>query len=239
VEAIAMTIRPLAVVAFVAGCMQSHQGTQALSTNDCYACHATDYQNTQIVAQADPAVPDHTTVANQAVYDHQCADCHNTTTWYSHPEKLFPISSGAHFGADCAQCHTNPDDNSGDAHGANTQCAFCHPATEVVSGLSLVDNHTMHNNNIFPDSHHSPTGLARPCTDCHTSTPPTTFDGYTNPPTGFTAQNFCLSCHPTGQGSNRSDAPCTKCHRDAHNQDRPDPEGCLAQGCHRGGRGGG
>ena len=231
-----MTIRRLAVIALVAGCLQSHDGVQSLAGRDCYLCHATDYQHTKAVAAADPAVPDH--IAGSAVYTQQCADCHNTTTWYSHPEKLFSIESGVHKSVACARCHANPDDNSGDARGANTQCTSCHPADEIVSGQTLTNDHIMHNDAIFPENHKSETGAARPCTDCHTSMPPTTFDGYTNPPAGFTAQNFCLSCHPTGVGSIMSDAPCRKCHRNAHYQDRGDPGGCLAPGCHLGGRGG-
>jgi hypothetical protein len=224
------------LVILVAGCLQKHDGVQSLGRSDCYTCHQKDYEGTPTAAAADPAIPDH--IAQSGVYTTTCADCHNTITWYGHPEKLFPITTGAHAAAQCTQCHANPDDNTGDAHGKNTQCATCHPATEMVAGMTLVNDHIMHNDAIFPQNHKSLTGAARPCSDCHSGTPPTTFDGYANPPAGFNAQNFCLSCHPTGAAANNSDAPCTKCHRDAHNTGNGDPGGCLQMGCHYGGRGG-
>lgn len=235
----------LLVAIALAGCLQKHDGVQSLGKTDCYTCHAADYEGTPAAAAADPAVPDH--LAQSSVYTKQCADCHVTTTWFSHPDKLFPIQKGAHAMAQCTQCHANPDDNTGDAHGTNTQCVSCHPAGEnLVGGGTMTTGHSDQ-----------------------------TAFSYTAPPTGYTPQNFCLSCHPTGVEAPHPDASfpqnhgsastCTSCHdrtkgsdaagqnadcRRCHTGDLrtigdhpgdvntiPSPSGCLR--CHLGGRGGG
>jgi len=220
------------------GCLQQHDGQVELRGDNCYTCHQSDYERTPTAAAADQAIPDH--LANKATYTTNCASCHITTTWFSHPEALFAIQSAAHANVACDSCHLDSTDNKGDAHGANTQCgAVCHPATEMVAGKTLTNAHIQHPDAIFPQNHKH--NGPWPCADCHTGNLSTTFDGYTNPPAGYTSQNFCLSCHPTGTGSKTSTATCANAachqHKNAHHQDRGDPTGCLQ--CHAGGRGGG
>ena len=225
------------VLALVAGCMNSHSGTQALAKTDCYTCHQPDYEGTPQAASADPAVPDH--LANQMTYTTACADCHITTTWFSHPEKLFNVASGPHASIACNSCHVDSTNNSGDARGANTLCTSCHPASQPIGAGTMTTGHS----DVAAFS-------------------------YTTPPAGFTANNFCLSCHPDGREKPHDDtifpqdhgnarncdschdrslgsdqmgqnAKCTRCHPNAHNQDQGVPSGCLQRGCHYGGRGGG
>ena len=217
------------IVLLVASCIQPHNNVQALAKADCYTCHRPDYEGTPAAAAADSAVPDH--LANAQVYTTQCASCHDTTTWYGHPELLFPRQTGAHAGIQCNSCHTDSTDNSGDAHGNNTQCATCHPSTEQVFDDTLQVEHQ------------------------------------TLPQFDYSTQHFCLQCHPTGAAKHHDDtiwpqdhhartckdchdrtlapdtgglnALCTKCHQGAHHQSSGVPTGCLQQGCHRGGGGGG
>jgi len=226
----------LVLIALVTGCMNSHSGVQPLAAGDCYTCHQADYDGTPALAANDPAVPDH--IGQN--YPTTCAQCHNTTSWLSHPEALFAISTPPHNVA-CDACHVNPlTDNEGDYKGGNTKCAMCHPASEMVYDDTLANEHQTE----------------------------ATFS-YTSPPSGFTTQNFCLSCHPDGTSKHHDDvlfaenhknkgytckdchdrttgmdtaganATCRRCHtnlsRDDHPSDiatLPSPSGCLAQGCH-------
>ena len=229
-------MRALILLGLLVGCMREHTNTQALAKTDCYTCHRPDYEATPGAAAADPAVPDH--IAMSTVYTTACADCHNTQTWFSHPEKLFNVQSGPHAQIQCDACHRDSTNNSGDAHGSNTLCTNCHFASEAIGKGTMALGHSDQ-----------------------------TAFSYTSPPTGFTTTNFCLSCHPDGRekphpdaafpqnhgnasgcnschdrsmGSDQAgqNAKCTQCHPQAHNQSRGDPVGCLAQGCHYGGRGG-
>src|SRR5580765_6655644 len=104
-----MTTRSLLWCLFVAGCLKSHDGVQQLGRTDCYSCHKPDYEGTPVAAAADPAVPDH--LAHATTYTTQCADCHITSTWFSHPEALFPIQAGAHANAQCNSCHLDSTEN--------------------------------------------------------------------------------------------------------------------------------
>ncbi len=242
-------MKSMLVLVFLAGCLQSHDaGVEKLASSDCYSCHQANYEGTTAVAAMDPAVPDHLSPANVGTYNQQCGDCHNTTTWYSHPEKLFNIKtgSGKHADIQCDTCHLDSTNNSGDAHGANTLCtAQCHFPTETIGAGTMTTGH----------SDQVALGF-----------------NYTTPPAGFTTNNFCLSCHPNGRekphdetifpsghkgdGANcdrchdrskQSDAmglnaPCAPCHLQngvrVHNQSQGDPTGCLQRGCHFGGGGG-
>ena len=223
-----MMQRSFAVLALVAGCLQSHQGVQPLAKNDCYQCHRLDYEGTPAVAVADPAVPDH--LAHAATYTTQCADCHITSTWYSHPDLLFPVQAGTHANITCNSCHLDSTDNAGDAHGANTQCTSCHPATEVVYDDTITRLHT----NVPQFAYSSPSF----CLSCHPTGAAKHHDDAIWPQTHHARS--CSSCHNRSLGPDTGgmNAPCTKCHQGAHHQDRGDPTGCVAQGCHRGGRGG-
>ncbi len=230
-----MTKRMLVLALVAAGCTHSHTGAQALAQENCYQCHQPNYEMTPQIHLSIPNVPDH--LADETTYPHTCGDCHNTQYWQIHPETAFPLKVGAHKGVLCVECHLDPTDETatGSIKGANTLCTSCHPADEPLAGGGTIQSG-------------------------HTDQPQTMFD--------YTKQNFCLSCHPTGveaphnetifpsnhkgaantcsdchdrtKGSDQAgqNAPCTRCHRNAHNQSMGDPSGCLAMGCHYGGRGG-
>ena len=226
-----------ALLVLLAACFDSHTGTREVASTDCYTCHEPDYKDTSRVATLDRAVPDH--LANAATYTTTCADCHVTTTWYSHPEKLFNIASGPHTAVACDTCHRDSTDNGGDARGANTLCSTCHVASEPFGAGTMTTGHS----DIAAFS-------------------------YTTPAAGFTTDNFCLACHPNGRekphdeslfpsrhGNARNcdschdrskssdsmgrNADCRRCHAGAHHTDVVSPTGCIARGCHQGGGGGG
>ncbi len=82
-------------------CAQCHtNGYTTPPPTDCYSCHTNDYNNTND--------PNHL----QMGYPHNCAQCHNTTSWdnstFDHTQ--FPITSGNHAAPPltCSQCHTSP-----------------------------------------------------------------------------------------------------------------------------------
>jgi hypothetical protein len=221
------------LIVVLASCTQSHDGVQKLASDDCHTCHVSDYMGTSQVAGVDPAVPDH--LANASIYGTECAECHVTTTWYSHPEKLFNIQSASHTAIECNSCHTNSDDNAGDAHGANTLCTKCHPATEPFAMGNMTTGHS----DVAAFS-------------------------YTTPAPGFNTNNFCLSCHPNGREKPHDDtifpshhgnargceschdrskssdamgknADCRRCHQGAHHGEVTSPAGCITASCHMGG----
>jgi hypothetical protein len=239
-------MKNVVLLVLLAACLQAnHTGTKALGAGDCYSCHQPNYEQTPTIAARDPAVPDH--LANQSVYTTQCATCHITSTWDSHPEALFNVNSGPHVAIQCDSCHLDSTNNEGDAHGANTLCTTtCHTATQVIGAGTMTTGHS----DIPAFS-------------------------YTAVPTGFTTANFCLSCHPAGLEKPHNDAiwpqahgnarNCDSCHdrskgsdqmgenadcRRCHDATRlmqvtahppdvgttlPSPSGCLARGCHQGG----
>lgn len=84
---------------------QSFGGTQSA----CSTCHLDDYQAT--------VNPNHV----QSGFGLDCTACHRTTSWrpstFAHS---FPITSGDHFGLGCAECHTNPSNQS------QFSCIDCH-----------------------------------------------------------------------------------------------------------------
>jgi len=82
-------------------CVACHVGSTSQTIfsptgpQDCIACHQVDYDQ------------QHTGTG----FSTNCLACHQSTTWsgatFNHP---FPISSGAHSNANCADCHTVPND---------------------------------------------------------------------------------------------------------------------------------
>jgi hypothetical protein len=202
----------LAVLA-LAACLESHSNkTQVIDRTNCYQCHQPDYEGTQVAAVADWTIPDHI----KKGYKTTCADCHITTTWFSHPEALFPIQTPAHSAVKvCADCHDAA--LGADAFGTNTTCVACHPGTESVGGTATLAT-----------SHASIAGFS-----------------YTTPAPGFTTNNFCLSCHPDGRAGRHPDnlfsqrhgnaKTCTDCHDRTKG---PDTGGanvtCTSSTCHVG-----
>lgn len=98
-------------------CADCHKGGNYTSTpTDCYACHATDYNNT--------TNPKHQTLG----FSVTCTQCHTTNpdwkpaSYAQHDTKSFPIYSGKHRGEwnSCAECHTNA------SNYAQFTCLSCH-----------------------------------------------------------------------------------------------------------------
>jgi hypothetical protein len=79
-------------------CIECHVGSSAetlfhpTGPENCYACHQTAYQQ-----------------AHASGWSTDCYACHQSTTWegatFDHD---FPITSGPHATAECADCHTTP-----------------------------------------------------------------------------------------------------------------------------------
>jgi hypothetical protein len=233
-------------ISVMLGACYAHHDPNAVEVSQlqCVLCHKPQYDATGTAQY--PNSPAHAPSGCST----DCALCHIAPTaakpwdgWTNniggcnHPEATFPITTGPHVrpNVTCMSCHALPDTPVG---GANTVCATCHPSTEpFTGGGTMASGHL----------------------DI------TTFDGYTTAPSGFTTQNFCLSCHANGLeiphpdaiwpqthnahtcsdchdrsiGSDQmgENASCLRCHRNAHNQAMGSPLGCLQMGCHyRGGR---
>lgn len=91
------------------------------SNQDCFACHAQDYQ------------AEH---AGQG-YPTTCTDCHTVRSWastFDHDAREFPIYSGAHRGQwqSCATCHVTPGTFS------DFTCLSCHEHSQA----SMDDKHS-------------------------------------------------------------------------------------------------
>ncbi|MCA8970827.1 MAG: hypothetical protein KDC95_13620 [Planctomycetes bacterium] len=79
-------------------CTACHKNNVYKGTpRECVDCHRADYDGT--------TNPNH----SQLNYSLVCTNCHSTTTWqgasFNH---RFPITSGAHKGLSCTECHKNP-----------------------------------------------------------------------------------------------------------------------------------
>jgi len=91
-------------------CASCHVGGKYAGTpTDCYSCHAAVYNSV--------TNPNHVA----AGFPKTCATCHTTTTWagatFTHN---FPITSGAHKGIACTECHTSTSSYS------SFVCTNCH-----------------------------------------------------------------------------------------------------------------
>jgi len=239
-------------------CFQCHKNnTFTAQPNDCYACHAADYQ------EADE--PNHTA----GNFPTDCRVCHgNMISWegaaFNHT--IYPLR-GAHQAADCGRCHHNGqyagttqecfgchlDDYNGaqdpnhQQAGYPTDCESCHGNLAVTwdgaqldhSKFPLQGNHltalcsACHSNGQY-------TGTTQECSGCH-------MDDYNN----TTAPNHqqagystdCQNCHGNGAGTwlgatvdhskfpllgNHKTAVCTDCHK--NNQYTGTTQ--LCSGCH-------
>lgn len=82
-------------------CTTSHG---EVDRNDCNSCHATQYDTApQVVSPCTPT--DHVAMS----YSRECANCHGTAAWCpaESTHTGFNITSEAHTGWDCADCHTS------------------------------------------------------------------------------------------------------------------------------------
>jgi len=82
-------------------CIECHVGStgqtiyQAQGPEDCYACHALDYEG------------EHAGTG----FSTGCLECHGSTTWQGATfDHAFPIAAGPHSGRECADCHVTPGD---------------------------------------------------------------------------------------------------------------------------------
>ncbi len=99
-------------------CQSCHTGTPPVyagTPTQCVGCHRADYDSSPY--------PGHSS------FPTTCSDCHSTTAWVpalegAHPDDRFRISSGAHSGIACADCHDPALGSS--AGGMNTTCVGCH-----------------------------------------------------------------------------------------------------------------
>lgn len=98
-------------------CTECHTtpGTYTGLSTACVSCHLDDYQRT--------TNPSHVTYN----FPQTCEQCHNTSSWGngSFDHSWFPITSGAHRGFQCNQCHTQQ-------IGLQFSCTHCHQHGQSV-----------------------------------------------------------------------------------------------------------
>ncbi len=154
-------------------CQTCHtNGNYQLVYNNCYQCHATEFQQT--------TNPNH--VAGN--FNHDCSQCHSTTNWntstFNHSTTRFPLT-GAHTSTACQSCHVN-----GNYQLVYTDCYQCHQADF---------QQTTNPNHVAGNFSHD-------CTQCHSTTNWTgaTFDHSTTrfPLTGAHTATQCQACHTNG-----------------------------------------
>lgn len=216
-------------------------GTFAGTPNECYDCHAAEFNST--------TDPDHMASG----FPMNCESCHNTSMWdrANFDHSGWPLI-GSHKSTDCLSCHVNDvfegtpsecvdchlpeyqgstEPNHG-AAGFDTQCERCHqptawqaatyqhdawPLTGAHLGASCSECHL---GRVFA-------GLRSDCVDCHLAD----YQGTTDP--NHMAAGFpqsCDSCHTTTmwQGAvfnhnfpidrgDHSRFSCTECHQNPRN----------------------
>ena len=180
----------------VGACFQSHDGQQAVRTDDCVLCHRAQYD------QAGTTAPYLTAPTHDPFYPpSSCVYCHNTTSWGDalHPQPAafpdtFIIDSGPHAAFACTECHASlPYLVPTATRGSNTNCTQCHPDD--------TDQQQTHRAGTV-----SPTGVP--------------YEYST------TKKNFCLTCHPTGlmphpedkfsiTNDNHRGIACDRCHSES------------------------
>jgi hypothetical protein len=152
---------------------------------DCEGCHLADYQ-----AAANP---------NHAAqgFPTDCGSCHATFAWaggaFDHDLTGFPLT-GAHRGAECAQCH-----GTGPIAAVSTACVSCHRAD--YDGTA--------------DPSHASVGFPTDCERCHSTA---SWEGasFDHSVTGFALTGAhrplqCAQCHGATIGPLAS--TCVSCHQ--------------------------
>jgi hypothetical protein len=161
-------------------------------TNDCAACHRSDYEVSHVGSGYPTACSAcHTpTVWADGIFDHEaisggfqllgthatrpCFFCHEATTF----EPLFDPADAT----DCAACHQADYDRQHAGSGYPTDCTVCHtPTTWAASSLN-------HDAQYFPIYSGKHDGKWSDCATCHTD--PTDFAVFT-----------CFNCHTHNQAS--------------------------------------
>jgi hypothetical protein len=141
-------------------CAQCHPGTPARysgTPTTCASCHAADFQRAAGL------------VAGHATFPSTCDTCHSTTAWKptlggmgTHPESLFPITTGSHANKAiaCTDCHIAS--LGSPVKGANCDCIHCHlgahnePATDTTHATMMVPNYKP-----------TPASMPNGCRTCH------------------------------------------------------------------------
>ncbi len=106
-------------VAIANNCFLCHAGNYNNTPNTCYGCHADDYNQTNNPPHA------------SAQYPTDCLLCHTDVAWipstFDHDAQYFPIYSGSHNGEwdACSDCHTNP------GNYAIFSCLGCHSQADM------------------------------------------------------------------------------------------------------------
>lgn len=186
-------------------CSQCHTGGLFTGlSQDCYTCHASDYQG----------APDHASSG----YSQDCTQCHSIAAWspanFNHP---FPLTGG-HGGLNCNQCHTG-----GTFTGLSQDCHSCHASDyqgapdHVSLGFSQTceqchttaawDPSTFHH--AFPltgdhnlnctECHNTGSTSSFSCIDCHDHRQ-SEADSEHDDVSGYTyASQACYQCHPNGR----------------------------------------
>jgi hypothetical protein len=199
-----MTMRGLVLV-FVAGCLQSHGGTEVTS-EQCATCHIQEYDSTTTPVHRDQG------------FDTTCGDCHRNAgpPGCAGPDCWRPALEGKHgaifllqtphANIKCMQCH-NPDAGPSKG-GANTDCIGCH-----------------HDSKTQADSHAgatSDTGVAYGsyksdvynfCYSCHPSGKIAPHPDSKFPRSGG-HDVYCVQCHKKTLGvkNDINNSDCVTCH---------------------------
>lgn len=156
-------------------CDDCHADFPSFTQFDCLNCHAGEHASEAEVRAA------HVEVADFSWDSEACYRCHPDGAGVDH-RPIFPISSGAHAGIGCRECHLSLTDR------AALACAGCHPHTRAAA-----------------DAGHAQVGgyafESRRCLACHADSQVDRLSSHTTFPIGngtphAGARADCLRCHP-------------------------------------------
>jgi hypothetical protein len=168
-------------------CNQCHIGGQYTgTTQDCYTCHQSTYNQT--------TNPNH----GAGNYNHDCSQCHTTEGWgsanFDHDLAPFHLT-GAHVSVACNQCHTN-----GRYTDTPQDCFACHS----------------NNYEATTNPNHAARNYDHTCTQCHTTAgwQPASLDHNLTQfqLTGTHAAVACAQCHTDGRYTG-TPTDCNSCHQ--------------------------
>lgn len=209
-------------------CEDCHADFPTFRQFDCLHCHTGAHASEAEVTQlhADAAVQDFSWSSEA------CYRCHPDGAGVNHGP-IFPISSGAHAGTSCRECHLSLTDRTVLA------CAGCHPHTRATAD----GDHLQVGGYAFD---------SRRCLACHADSQVDRLSAHTGFPIGSGTKHVadradCLRCHPAWRadkpfGADFTVADCLGCHvraeTDGRHDDQPEyryeTPACLD--CHPAGR---
>ncbi|MGE4541871.1 MAG: hypothetical protein AB7D35_11470 [Bacteroidales bacterium] len=189
---------------------------------DCQSCHPTLVFN-----EAEPSCISCHTDIHQQTTSQECGDCHQTNSWIVnnitsiHQMSRFPLL-GAHFTADCIDCHTSASTLNFEPLGVN--CVDCHEQDYLqakepdhVAGNYSLDCIECHQFNAFSwsgtDINHDFFPLSKghdipDCSQCHT---PGTYSGLSPDCVSCHLSDYQTSNNPNHSSLNFSEN-CNECH---------------------------